>query len=192
MKIFSYWQSNNRQNENYFYLLHVQKREINVIHSISFKNQPYFKKGANTKMIFISSKLPLAEIEILTPNEIRNKTDWFLFDCQIRNKKYWKDDNLYHMYNRLYWYPIFYKDKLYNYLMSDNYYFRSNLYKMMENHAQIIYMRRVKNFDEIKDYDREVIKQEDRILGEEDIKKMFNYFERNNFKENPICEYVFG
>ena len=62
-------------------------------------------------MIFISSKIPFAEIEILTPNEIRNKTDWFLFDCQIRNKKYWKDDNLYHMYNRLYWYPIFYKDK---------------------------------------------------------------------------------
>ena len=96
------------------------------------------------------------------------------------------------MHNRLYWYPIFYKDKLYSYLMSDNYYFTSNLYKMMENHAQIICMKRVKNFDEIKDYDREVIKQEDRIFGEEDIKKMFDYFERNNFKENPICEYVFG
>ena len=76
--------------------------------------------------------------------------------------------------------------------MSDNYYFTSNLYKMMENHAQIICMRRVKNFDEIKDYDREVIKQEDRIFGEEDIKKMFDYFEKNNFKENIICEYVLG
>ena len=123
---------------------------------------------------------------------MRNKTDWFLFDNQIKNKKYWKDDNLYHMHNRLYWYPIFYKDKLYNYLMSDNYYFKGKLYKMMENHAQIICMRRVKNFDEIKDYDREVIKQEDRIFGEEDINKMFDCFERNNFKENPICEYVFG
>ena len=111
-------------------------------------------------MIFISSKIPLTEIESLTLNEIRNKTDWFLFDYQIRNKKYWKDNNLYHMYNRLYWYPIFYKDKLYNYLMSDNYYFKSNLYKMMENHAQIICMKRVKNFDEIKDYDREDRKTE--------------------------------
>ena len=143
-------------------------------------------------MIFISSKLPLAEIESLTPNEIRNKTDWFLFDYQIKNKKYWKDDNLYYMYNRLYWYPIFYKDKLYNYLMSDNYYFKSKLYKTMKNHSQIICMRRVKNFDEIKDYDREVIKQEDRIFGEEDIKKMFGYFERNNFRKNPIYEYVLG
>ena len=143
-------------------------------------------------MIFISSKMPLAEIESLTPSEIQNKTDWFLFDYQIRNKKYWKDDNLYHMHNRLYWYPIFYKDKLYNYLMSDNYYFKSNLYKMMENYAQIICMRQVKNFDEITDYDREVIKQEDRIFGEEDIKKMFDYFERNNFRKNSIYEYVFG
>ena len=150
------------------------------------------RKEQIRKMIFISSKLPLAEIESLTPSEIQNKTDWFLFDYQIRNKKYWKDDNLYHMHNRLYWYPIFYKDKLYNYLMSDNYYFKSNLYKMMENHAQIICMKRVKNFDEIKDYDREVIKQEYRIFGEEDIKRMFDCFERNNFNENPICEYVLG
>ena len=67
--------------------------------------------------------------------------------------------------------------------MSDNYYFKSNLYKMMKNHAQIIYMKRAKNFDEIKDYDREVIKQEYRIFGEEDIKNMFNYFERNNFRK---------
>lgn len=135
MKIFSYWQSSNLQNENYFYLLQVQKREINVINSISFKINHILRKEQIRKMIFISSKLPLAEIESLTPSEIRNKTDWFLFDYQIRNKKYWKDDNLYHMYNRLYWYPIFYKDKLYNYLMSDNYYFKSKLYKTMKNHS---------------------------------------------------------
>ena len=53
-------------------------------------------------------------------------------------------------------------------------------------------MRRVKNFDEIKDYDREVTKKEDRIFEEEDIKKMFDHFKRNNFNKNPICEYVFG
>ena len=142
-------------------------------------------------MVFISSQLPLTEIQTISQEEILNQ-DWFLFDLKIKNKKYQSDENLNKMYYRLIWYPIFYKDKLYNYLMSDNYYFKSNLYKMMENHAQIIYMKRVKNFDEIKDYDREVIKQEDRIFGEEDIKKMFGCFERNNFNKNPICEYVFG
>ena len=53
-------------------------------------------------------------------------------------------------------------------------------------------MKNVKKSHEITDHDKEVIKQEYRIFGEEDIKKMFDYFERNNFKENPICEYVFG
>ena len=36
----------------------------------------------------------------------------------------------------------------------------------------------------------EVIKQEKRLFGEEDIRKVFNLFEKNNFRENPICEYV--
>lgn len=104
-------------------------------------------------MVFISSQLPLTELQTISQEKIFNQ-DWFLFDWQIKNKKYQSDENLNKMYYRLIWYPIFYKDKLYNYLMSDNYYFKSNLYKMMENHAQIVCMRRVKNFDEIKDYDR--------------------------------------
>ena len=39
---------------------------------------------------------------------------------------------------------------------------------------------------------KEVIKQEERLFREEDIRRMFNLFERNNFRENPIYEYVLG
>ena len=39
---------------------------------------------------------------------------------------------------------------------------------------------------------KDVIKQEERLFGEEDIRRMFNLFERNNFRENHICEYVLG
>ena len=39
---------------------------------------------------------------------------------------------------------------------------------------------------------KEVIKQEERLFGEEDIRKVFNLFEKNNFRENHICEYVLG
>ena len=53
-------------------------------------------------------------------------------------------------------------------------------------------MKRVKHSDEIIGRDKEVIKQEYRLFGENDIKDMFDYFERNNFRENPICEYVLG
>ena len=50
----------------------------------------------------------------------------------------------------------------------------------------------VKNSHGITDRDKEVIKQEERLFGEEDIRRMFNLFERNNFRENPICEYMLG
>ena len=39
---------------------------------------------------------------------------------------------------------------------------------------------------------KEIIKQEERLFGEEDIRRMFNLFEQNNFRENPIYEYVLG
>ena len=53
-------------------------------------------------------------------------------------------------------------------------------------------MKNVKNSHEITDRDKEVIKQEERLFGEEDIIRMFDLFERNNFRENPIYEYVLG
>ena len=39
---------------------------------------------------------------------------------------------------------------------------------------------------------KEVIKHEEILFREEDIRRMFNLFERNNFRENPIYEYVLG
>ena len=96
------------------------------------------------------------------------------------------------MYYRLIWYPIFYKERIYNYLLTDKYYYNSLLYQTLKGYAQIISMKNVKNSHEITDHDKEVIKEEERLFGEEDIRRMFNLFERNNFRENPIYEYVFG
>lgn len=142
-------------------------------------------------MIFISSTVPIDQIPI-THEEI-DKTEWFLFSIRINNKNYEKDYELYKMYNRLCWYPFFYKEKLYNYLMSDNYYFKSRLYKeVMKNYGGFICMKNVKRLEEIIDYDKEVIKEKDFIFGEKDIEKMFESFRENNFRENPVCEYVLG
>lgn len=142
-------------------------------------------------MVFISSQLPLAELQTMSTEEICNQ-DWFLFDLQIKTKKYHSDKNLDKMYYRLIWYPIFYRERIYNYLMSDKYYFSSQLYITLKGYAQIISMKRVERFDGIVDFDKEVIKKEDRIFGKNDIKQMMDYFERNNFRENHICEYVLG
>ena len=122
-------------------------------------------------MVFISSQLPLTEIQTISQEEILNQ-DWFLFDCQIKNKKYLSDRYLNKMYYRLIWYPIFYKERIYNYLLTDKYYYTSPLYKILKGYAQIIYMKNVKGSHEITDHDKEVIKQEERLFGEEDIRMM--------------------
>ena len=96
------------------------------------------------------------------------------------------------MYYRLIWYPIFYKERIYNYLLTDKYYYDCPLYQSLKGYSQIISIKSVKNSHEITDHDKEVIKHEERLFGEEDIKKMFNLFERNNFRDNPICEYLLG
>ena len=142
-------------------------------------------------MVFISSQLPLTEIQTISQEEILNQ-DWFLSDWQIKNKKYQSDENLNKMYYRLIWYPIFYKERIYNYLLTDKYYYTIPLYQTLKVYAQIISLKTVKNSHEITDHDKEVIKQKKRLFGEEDIRMMFNSFERNNFRENPICEYVLG
>ena len=142
-------------------------------------------------MVFISSQLPLTELQTISQEELLDQ-DWFLFDLQIKNKKYLSDENLNKIYYRLIWYPIFYKEKIYNYLLTDKYYYTCQLSQIIKGYTQIISMKNVKKSHEITDYDKEVIKQEERLFGEEDIRRMFNLFERNNFKENLICEYVFG
>lgn len=114
-------------------------------------------------MVFISSQLPLAELQTMSSKEICNQ-DWFLFDWQIKTKKYHSDQNLDKMYYRLIWYPIFYKERIYNYLLSDKYYFSSQLYSTLKGYAQIISMKNVKRSDEIIDSDKEVINQAGRQI----------------------------
>lgn len=139
-------------------------------------------------MIFISSKVPLSLIPI-TKEEIC-EFDWFLFDSSIRNKDYLRDDSLDIEFNRLCIYPVFYADKLYNYLMSDNYYYKTNLFNTLRNMHTFPIMDKVLELCEITDYDTQTINKEKRIYKREDVKKMFESFRENNFKENPICEYV--
>ena len=142
-------------------------------------------------MVFISSQLPLTELQTMSQEKILNQ-DWLLFDWQIKSKKYLSDRYLNKMYYRLIRCPIFYKEKIYNYLLTDKYYYTNPLYQTLTGYAQIIFMKNIKNSHEITDRDKEVIKQEDRLFGEEDIRRMFNLFDENNFRDNPICEYVLG
>ena len=104
-------------------------------------------------MIFISSQVSLTELQAISQEEILNQ-DWFLFDCQIKNKKYLSDRYLNKMYYRLIWYPIFYKERIYNYLLTDKYYYTIPLYQSLKGYAQIISMKNVKGSHEITVHDK--------------------------------------
>lgn len=60
----------------------------------------------------------------------------------------------------------------------------------MQNSAKFSCMRKVKRFDEITNWNEEVINEANHIFREDDIRKVFESFRENNFRENPICEYV--
>ena len=141
-------------------------------------------------MVFISSQLPLTEIQTISQEEILNQ-DWFLSDWQIKNKKYQSDENLNKMYYRLIWYPIFYKERIYNYLLTDKYYYTSPLYQTLKGYAQIISMKNVKKSHEITDHDKEVIKQEERLFGEEDIRRMCWIENKTKQQKEKLLSFIF-
>lgn len=68
----------------------------------------------------------------------------------------------------------------------------TKLYSVFENSYRISSMPKVKQFDEIKDWDTEFIKVGNRIFGENDIKQVIDLFVENNFRRNPICECILG
>lgn len=140
-------------------------------------------------MIFISSKTPLSGLPD-TKEEIY-KYDWFIFSSTITNKDYHSDEHLYRIYNNLIWYPLLYKDKLYNYLLTDEYYYESKLHNVIEHQiTEITIMEKFKYI--YKPGIVEIIQKQDRIFGEDDIRDMFLTFRKNNFRENPVCEYILG
>lgn len=141
-------------------------------------------------MIFVSSTVPLNQIS--TSKEKIRKSDWFLFSTMVNKKDYQKDNELNGIYYQLYLYPYFYTQNLYNYLISDHYYYKSDLYNTMKNSAQLTCMKNANHYDEISNWDKEVINEERHIFKEDDIRKMFGSFRENNFRENPVCEVVLG
>ena len=155
-----------------------------------------YESRRKLKMIFISSIVPLNQIPDTTEQIIDN--EWFLFSSMITSKNYLKEDELSKMYNRIEWYLFFYRQKLYSYLISNNYYYKSKLYETMGNICELICMNRVKIYEDVCNCNRnadkkiEIIKEPDFAFTKEDIEDMFLTFKGNNFRINPVCEVVLG
>ena len=137
-------------------------------------------------MTFISSQVPLSALP--DKKEEIYSMEWFLFHTNIKDK----NEALIEIHDYLMYYSFFYRQKVYIYLMTDRYYWKTNLFNTIPNSYSIRCMPKVKEYDEIKDWDTEFIKQEERLFGEEDLKQMMILMDKNNFRENPICEFVLG
>ena len=144
-------------------------------------------------MVFMSLQKPLEEF-LKEDKETRfNNMDWFLFDRLIENKKLdmqygWFDhrQDLNAYMSRIFYYPIYYKEPLYCYLMTNNYFYKLDFFpKDKENTAAIWNMKKVPNnskeVEENKDkYVR--IKKEEVLFGNQKYDETHSYI-RKKFEE---------
>ena len=143
-------------------------------------------------MVFISTHTPLEQIR--TKEDITSQ-DWFLLQTGIRLKLL-SDDNMQIVYNRLYLYSFWYIEKPHLYLMSDNYYYKSEIYNLLPHSYMIMIHKkmpshiRYDNSEHMKQYP--VLSEKEQTIKETDIKNAFKLLLQNNFKENPIIHITLG
>lgn len=131
-----------------------------------------------------------------------SEVDWLLFDNSIKNKSLKCTGN--NMFNlecymsRIVWYPIWYKEPLYCYLMTDKYFNSLNLFGgRFENSGAIWNMKRVPNEEIESDYPR--VLRDERIFGGDDFDEVDEYIYKKfqelvdfNLKDEQINYVVLG
>lgn len=143
-------------------------------------------------MVLISSLTPLEQIH--TKEDITSQ-DWFLLQTGIR-KKSPSDDKLQTVYNRLYFYSFWYKETPHLYLMTDNYYYKSDIYNLLfRSYMTMIHKKmpndiRYDNPDHMQQYP--VLSEKEQTITESDIEDALKTLLENNFKENPIIHTILG
>ena len=95
-------------------------------------------------------------------------------------------------------YKALYKEKLYNYLITDNYYCKSFLYMntlsniRMSNIKTITHSKKLKAFSKIIDFNNWIILENDYTSSDIEIENIFSLFIKNDFRKNSICEVILG
>lgn len=144
-------------------------------------------------MVFISLTKPLEEFLKENKETRFNNLDWFLFDRLIENKKLdiqygWFDhkQDLNAYMSRIFYYPIYYKEPLYCYLMTNNYFSKLDFFpKEKENTAAIWCMKKVPDNlkEEQENKDKYVrVKKEEVLFGGHIYKDTHSYI-RKKFEE---------
>lgn len=140
-------------------------------------------------MVLISSLTPLEQIN--TKEDITSQ-NWFLLQTGIR-KKLPSDDNLQTVYNRLYLYSFWYKERLHLYLMTDNYYYnKTKICNLIPHYHMLIVNKKMPSSITYNDFDYMSLSEEERTITESDIDHAFKILLDNNFKEHSIIHTILG
>ena len=144
-------------------------------------------------MVLLSTHTPMEQIHTIEDITSQN---WFLLQSGIKSKSL-SDKNLQVVFNRLYFYSFWYKEKPHLYLMTDNYYYhKSEIYPLLpQSYMTMIHKKmpdriRYDDPDYMKQYP--ILSVEEQTITEADIKAAFEALLQNNFKENPITHTILG
>lgn len=144
-------------------------------------------------MIFIAAQTPIDKIAN-TKEELGLEL-FFLFSSNIHDKDYRKDKELNKMYYILQRYKFFNREKLYIYLMTKNYYLKTNVCKTLSPIYEWLIFDKNIELDVQTEKDKEMMKlnrEKGYIFTNDILRSGFIQFKNNNFNQNPICEIVLG
>lgn len=141
-------------------------------------------------MVFIATHTPIEQIYTI---EDISSQDWFLLQTNI-NLKSLSDEVMYQTWQRIIWYPYWYTEKLHLYLMTDKYYYKTQIYNLLPHTCMHMIHKKMPRY--IKHDDPEYMSKypmvENITITESDITNAFETLFQNNFKENPIIHTTLG
>ena len=141
-------------------------------------------------MVLILSLTPINEI---SSKEDLTSQDWFLLQTNIKTKSI-TDSVINTVYERLLLYSLWYTENPHMYLMTDNYYYKTNIYDMLPRSYQTVIQNRMPKY--IKHDDPNYMSKYPMVnkvtITETDIEDALKTLLENNFKENPIIHTILG
>lgn len=141
-------------------------------------------------MVLISSLIPINKISF---KEDLTAQDWFLLQTNIKTKSI-TDSAINTVYERLLLYSLWYTENPHMYLMTDNYYYKTNIYNMLPRSYHTVIQKRIPQ--RIKYDDPDYMSQYPMVdtvtITETGIEDALKTLLGNNFKKNPITHTVLG
>lgn len=144
-------------------------------------------------MIFIAAQTPIEKIT--NTKEELELEPFFLFSSNIHSKDYRKDNELNKMYYILHRYKFYSREKLYIYLMTKNYYLKTNICKTLSPICEWLIFDKNIDLGIQTEKDKEIMKlnrEKGYIYTNDILRNGLIQFKSNNFDQNPICEIVLG